>query len=321
VLQVQRMSTEDGPGLRTTAFLKGCPLACEWCHNPESISPRRELQWIAPRCVSCGACVSACAAAALARGAGGAVEIDRGRCALGSAAGGAACPAPCSEACPSGAMEALGSTWAASELARELRKDSAWFASSVGGGVTLSGGEASAQRAFSASVLRSLKETGLCTALDTCGYAPWELLAELYRDVDLVLYDLKEIDDARHRAFTGVGNALILDNLRRTAELAAGECPRLAIWVRTPIVPGATDSEENLRGLGAFLRELGAGLFERWELCAFNNLCADKYRALGIEWKHARTPLVERARMEALAAAAAEALGEVGKVSWTGTTR
>jgi pyruvate formate lyase activating enzyme len=321
VLQIQRMSTEDGPGLRTTAFLKGCPLACEWCHNPESIAARPEIQWIGLRCIGCGACVDACPRKALSRAADGAIAVDRGAC---SGCGG------CADACPSGALELLGKRYAAQDLAAELLKDSSYFASSDRGGITLSGGEASAQPAFAREVFRITSEAGVHTALDTCGVAPWEVLASLYPHVDLLLWDLKEADSARHRAFTGLGNEIVAENLERTAAYLRDHPKPGAIWIRTPIIPGTTASEENLRALGLLLARTSLPRLERWELCAFNNLGADKYRRLGREWPYARSALMTRTEMECLAKAARNGIEaeraagivvDPAIVSWTGSAR
>lgn len=326
VLQVQRMSTEDGPGLRSTAFLKGCPLSCAWCHNPESIGRLPEVQWIGSRCIAgtasggCGVCVAACPAGALSRSGSGALVIDREACRSASADG-RACGFACAKACPGGAVERLGEEMRASELARELLKDRSYFGHSDRGGITLSGGEASAQPRFAREVLRTAKAAGVHTALDTCGFAAWESLSELYRYVDLVLWDLKELDPDRHAENVGASVEPIVENLRRTAALMAAGAGPGAIWIRSPIVPGATDREGGVEAIGRLLAKMDIPRLERWELCAFNNLCADKYRRLGIEWKHARTPLMRREDMERLAAAAERGLGRSGIVSWTGSTR
>ena len=209
----------------------------------------------------------------------------------------------------------------ASELARELLKDRSYYRRSDRGGITLSGGEASAQPSFSREVLRAAKEAGVHTVLDTCGFAPWSSLAELYPYVDLVLWDLKELDPELHREFTGASIDPIVVNLRRTATLMAAGAGPGAVWIRSPVVPGATDREEGVEAMGRLLARMDTLRLERWELCAFNNLCADKYRRLGVEWKHSGTPLMRAADMNRLAAAAERGLGRSGIVSWTGSVR
>lgn len=331
VLQVQRMSTEDGPGLRSTAFLKGCPLSCAWCHNPEGIRPYAEIQWQGTRCIAgvardgCGACVAACPAGALARTASGALAIDRTAC-LGArssraGAGRGPCGLACTKACPGGALERLGEEMRSSELVRELLKDRSYFDRSDRGGVTLSGGEASSQSAFARKVLRAAKEAGVHTALDTCGFAAWESLAELYPYVDLVLWDLKELDGERHVEYTGACVDPIVENLRRTAALMAEGAGPGAIWIRSPIIPGATDRDEGVEAIGRLLARMEIPRLERWELCAFNNLCADKYARLGIEWKYTGAPLMRSEDMARLLVAAERGLGREGIVTWTGSTR
>jgi pyruvate formate lyase activating enzyme len=328
VLQIQRMSTEDGPGLRTTAFLKGCPLACAWCHNPESISPRPEVQWIGLRCIGCGSCIAACPRKALSRAADGAVTVDRSLCA--QAMGPGDCGLCCS-ACPTGAMEALGTRYAAAELAAELLKDLSYFRHSDRGGVTLSGGEASAQGTFTKAVFSLLREKGVHTALDTCGFASWDNISAIYPDANLLLWDLKEIDESKHREFTGQGNRLIMENFEKTAAYMRERPMPESLWIRTPIIPGATDREENLYELGRLVARVNPPRLERWELCAFNNLCADKYRRLGKDWDFSKKPLMTTLEMERLVAAAKRGLadGRLGApapilpdiVSWTGSTR
>jgi pyruvate formate lyase activating enzyme len=218
-------------------------------------------------------------------------------------------------------MELLGESMSAQELAGELLKDRDYFRRSDRGGVTLSGGEASVQGAFAGEVLRICSEAGVHTALDTCGVAPWESLARLYPAVDLVLYDLKEADSPRHRSFTGLGNELVFANLAKTAALMREAPSPAALWIRTPIIPGATDREDNLLKLGKLIAAIAPPRLERWELCAFNNLCADKYRRLGKEWDYARSPLMARADMDALVEAARRGSCGGVEVTWTGSTR
>jgi len=281
ILHLQRLSTEDGPGIRTTVFFKGCPLQCAWCHNPESISGRMQIQWFAVRCIGCKTCVDACPNGCLTLLEDG-MHIDRDRC--------QAC-GTCAEACPSGAREALGKTVSVDELLAELVKDRAYYEKS-GGGVTLSGGEPTFQPDFAEALLRGLKEQGISTALDTCGLTSQQVLARLLPYADLVLFDLKLIDDAQHREFTGHSNERILENLLFVRDYIRENRASTQLWVRTPLIPSATDSEENLMSIGRFLTEHLKDMVSRWELCAFNNLCRDQYTRLGLKWAFASTPLM-----------------------------
>ena len=198
ILEIQRMSTEDGPGLRTTIFFKGCSLHCSWCHNPESISPRAQVHWIENRCIGCKICLEVCPRAALSFTEAG-NEIDRVLC---NGCG------LCADECPAGALELLGEQWELDDLVAELIKDKAYFDKS-GGGVTLSGGEPTLQAPFAGRLLQQLKNLGIHTALDTCGLSPWPAMEALLPTVDLVLYDLKVMDSHLHRAYTGSGNEKI----------------------------------------------------------------------------------------------------------------
>lgn len=310
ILHVQRLSTEDGPGIRSTVFFKQCPLACRWCHNPESISPRPELQWFPTRCIGCRSCEDACARACI-RLTGEGLQIDRSRCdECGS----------CASACPSNALETLGRAVSADALVQELVRDRAYYESS-GGGVTLSGGEPMAQPGFTAALLRALKDLGIATAVDTSGFASMDSFTRVLPDIDLLLYDLKTIDPDIHRAFTGQANEIILRNLLEilATRHARAHGPRL--WIRTPLIPGATATEANLRAIGSFLAQYMDGMLERWELCAFNNMCRDKYLRLGITWAYAETPLMSRNELEALAGQARSSGIDPALVTVTGAAR
>jgi pyruvate formate lyase activating enzyme len=289
ILNIQRMSTEDGPGLRTTVFFKGCPLKCRWCHNPESISPALQKEWIQVRCIGCGTCVAQCPEHALSKTKEG-IVTDRTVCRL--------C-LKCIETCPTGAMQQIGKTIDVKTLFREVVKDKAYF--NGDGGVTLSGGEVLAQPQEASDLCRMLKNEKISVAIDTAGFVPYAAFEAILPNIDLILYDLKIDDSKAHKRFCGVDNRLIKDNLKK---LSAGS---VRIWIRTPIIPEATDGIDNIRAIAAFLKDHRIR-YDRWELCAFNNLCKDKYHRLDQEM----TTLVEAARA---------VTGETDKITFTGITR
>jgi pyruvate formate lyase activating enzyme len=310
ILHLQRLSTEDGPGIRTTVFFKGCPLRCAWCHNPESLSPYPQVQWLEHRCIGCRTCLDTCPNGCLTMTDGG-VAIDRKRC--------AGC-GTCAEACPANAMELLGTDVTVDELVREVSKDRIFFETS-GGGVTVSGGEPAMQPGFVTAFLAQLKDLGISTALDTCGLASRQSLGAILPHADLVMFDLKEIDPQKHRAFTGQRNEPILEALLFVRDAIVDGMPGTRLWIRTPLIPGATATRENLQGLGEFIAQHLDGLVERWELCAFNNLCRDKYRRLGMAWQFAETPLLPAETLGALEVWARQSGVEPGIVIATGPTR
>ena len=281
VVSLQRMSTEDGPGLRTTVFLKGCSLECAWCHNPEAMSRTAELIWHDWKCIGAAGCVAVCPEKAVRRSAG-AVEIDFGRCTFCGR---------CVEECPTTALELLGSRWQLDDLVAEVVRDRSYFEAS-GGGVTVSGGEPGLQPGFVVAFLRRCQELGLHTAVDTCGMCSLSSLQAMAATADLVLYDVKEIDAERHARFTGQSNEKILANLAALAEQIRLGKSAARLWIRTPVIPGATATDDNIRGIGALIAAGLGDVVSRWELCAFNNLARDKYRRLGRPWAFAQTELL-----------------------------
>jgi pyruvate formate lyase activating enzyme len=212
----------------------------------------------------------------------------------------------CVEACPSGAREMLGRSVTVEEVLAELLKDRAYYEKSDGG-VTLSGGEPTFQPDFAEGLLRGLKEQGISTALDTCGLASTRTFDRLLPFTDLILFDLKLFDPGLHSKFTGVTNQQILENLAHMRNTIQHQPQRIELWIRTPLIPGATDTQENLSAIGNYLTEHFEKTVARWELCAFNNLCREQYTRLGLEWEYAVTPLMsssEVRRCEQIAKAA-----------------
>ena len=307
VFNMHRLSTDDGPGLRDTFFLKGCALRCAWCHNPESFSPGPEIWWLAQRCIGAGDCIRDCPEQALALTARGLV-IDRRRC--------TGCGL-CVQSCPSKAIEPLGLRWTVAQLAREALKERAFYRNS-GGGVTVSGGEPCLQAKFVAAFFAACREQGVHTALDTCGFPPWDDWEPALEHTDLVLYDLKEIDSERHRAFTGVSNERICSNLRRLAEYQERHQGRPELWIRTPLIPDYTATAENISGIGGLLAKIIGERLGRWELCAFNNTCQAKYDKLGLGWPLKGKSLLNRERGEQLLQAARRSVGRPATVHLTG---
>ncbi len=301
LFNLQRFSTEDGPGIRTTAFFKGCPLTCPWCHNPEGMRPEAEVMWTPATCIGCGECAAACPQGAIhledER-----VRIDRARC--------EAC-GDCAEACPTGAMEQVGLDYSVDELLAEILRDKRFYETS-GGGVTLSGGEPLMQHDFLDAFLPRCRDAGLSVALDTSGFGRPKWLDAALPFVDLVLFDLKTIDAEAHERHIGAPLEPVLANLERVVK------HRTPIWVRTPVIPGYTDDVEDVRGIARWLRT-NVPTLERFDLLAFSNLCTSKYEMLGRRFALAGEGLLTDRAMERLADLV-RAEG-IECVRWSGPTR
>lgn len=259
IFNIQRFSIHDGPGIRTTVFLKGCPLNCAWCHNPESQYFLPEIMVQADRCQGCGACVRSCSQEH--------VLITDGRRQPTKCS---ACGA-CVTTCPHDALKLVGQKQTVDQVMQEVMKDELFYDES-GGGVSFSGGEPLLQAEFLENLLLACRRQGLHTVVDTCGYAPWSVLAKLAPLVDRFLFDVKLMDEAQHLQYTGQRNQLVLDNLRSLTQI------HQQVEIRVPVIPGVNDGSENLAALTAYLRPLPIlGV----KLLPYHTYGAGKYAHLG----------------------------------------
>ncbi len=259
IFDLKRFAVHDGGGLRSTLFFKGCPLHCPWCQNPEGMDKAPAL-WYSPKeCLQCGTCTAVCPQKALTLDAR--IHIDRTKCILCGA---------CEDACPGSALRCLGSIVTEEEAAEQLLRDQVFFGRD--GGVTLSGGEVLAQWEFAARVLKYCKEKGADTAIETCLLAPRAAVQAMLSVTDHFLADIKILDPDRHRKLLGADNRQILANYEFLVSQGAD------IRVRTPLIPGYTDTEENIRGIARYIRSVDADA--KYELLNFNPLCRSKYAAM-----------------------------------------
>ena len=264
VAVIQHYSIQDGPGIRTTVFLKGCPLHCAWCHNPEMIFPKKEVWYNARTCTLCGKCVEACPTHAI-QGYLDERTINRASCLAPTG-----CTA-CVSVCPTAALEIVGKELTVEETVQEVCEDMMFYQRS-GGGTCISGGDPTLQAEFTIQFLKQCQDQFIDTAVETCGHASWEVLSEIARYADLLLMDIKHMDPAMHKQGTGVSNELILENIARLASIGK------KIRIRLPLIPGYNDFEENLRQTAEFML---VNNLKYIDLLPFHLTGEYKYRQLG----------------------------------------
>ncbi len=268
ILNIQRFSVHDGPGIRDLVFMKGCPLRCLWCSNPEAQNYNPEIAFIEGRCIGCGWCKEACQAGAITILPDGKASIEKSLC---NDCG------KCVEICPAQAIKLFGEYMSVDDVVRVVEEDSAFYYRS-GGGITVSGGEPLSQAEFVHELLKSCRERGIDTAVEISGHANWEDVERVCRYANLIFYDIKHIDSGKHKAFAGVTNELILENIRRIAS----NFPKTPIVARTPIVPGFTDTEDNIKAIADFLSQIGS--LKQYELLPYHGFGKPKYHQLGREY-------------------------------------
>ena len=264
ISNIQRFSLTDGDGIRTTVFFKGCNMKCNWCHNPETLSGDRELMFYAGKCIGCGKCFSACPVGAHSVVDGKHI-IDRKKC--------TAC-CKCAAVCYAEALVMCGREMTVDEVMREVRQDKAYYDSSKGG-VTLSGGEVLCQKEFAMALADACHAENIRVALETNLCFSFEHLKPLAEKADLIMCDLKLMDDEAHKKNTGVSNKYILENIKKLDGLG------IPVIVRTPLIPGVTDSKENIKAAAEFV--CGMKNLVRYELLNFNPLGEGKYKSLDAE--------------------------------------
>ena len=266
IFNIKRFSVQDGPGIRTTVFVKGCPLSCPWCSNPESQNPFSEVAHVDALCQKCGRCIDICELKAISFADKG-IKIDRGIC---NNCG------KCVQVCPNGALKLFGEELSVEDVFDQIRKDRAYYKNSKGG-MTVSGGEPLSKPHFISELLKRCKSSGINTCLDTTGYATPEVLESVVENIDLVLYDLKIIDPSLHKEVVGVSNTAILNNAKYIVDRG------IPMIIRIPLVPGLTDTKQNIMDMANFVAELGNNI--PVNILPYHRFGMSKYQSLDREYK------------------------------------
>lgn len=269
IFNTQKFSIHDGDGMRTLIFMKGCPLRCLWCSNPESQNPQVEIMDVKSNCIGCGKCMTLCENHAVKEGT---FDIDREVCTRCGV---------CAEKCYANAKKLTGKQVTVREMMKLIEKDRIFYTNS-GGGVTIGGGEPLMQREFVETLLQTCQNSNIHTAIETCGYGEWDEIKGVFEAADQIFFDLKAMDSQLHRKLTGVGNERILENASRLAALAGQDKDLI---FRIPLVPGCNDSLENVEQTGSFVSSLeGNGGRISIEILPYHNLGENKYRWLSRDY-------------------------------------
>ena len=283
VVNIQHYSVHDGPGIRTIVFLKGCPLSCRWCSNPESQKLMPEVAYNPNKCIGwaeCFRCGKVCPSQAVRQEASGKISLDRQAC--------TDCFA-CVDACPPKALHLFGAMMSVEAVMKAVERDSAFYSRSEGG-LTVSGGEPLVQADFTIALLKEAKRRRINTAMETCGAVEWDRLEEACRHLNYLLYDIKSVDPQKHKEFTGADNALIMENLRKIRQTF----PQLEVLVRTPLIPGFNDTEAEIAAIVGFVNELHVG----YELLPYHRMGQSKYQFLDREYPMGEVKLAEERAKE-----------------------
>jgi len=295
IFDIKKYALHDGPGIRSTVFLKGCPLECRWCCNPESRSFEPEIMWLEGNCINCNLCIEICPENAVLSEEDGHKQINSALCNICG---------KCIERCPGEALQLVGRRVTVEEVLREIEKDSVFY-QRTGGGLTLSGGEPLAQPDFAHELLRQYKKNGgIHTAIETCGHVDWKILEAIIEFTDLVYYDIKHMDTGEHKRFTGAGNELILENLQKAAKAVK------RLIVRFPLIPGCNDTDDNLEKTAKFLNSQPD--VNDVEILPYHRLGEPKYARMGKEYKMKGKNKISREKLNA----ARSILGSRGLKIW-----